>query len=492
MSTIISNDHTGDLGFTSGDDEVEILEGVTVTGSLDLDTGSEDTLINNGTITYTDDWTGLSAVNGDADQTYIQNNGIIDGDQDRIFGPYPIEWGAGITIEHGTLTLDNGEGASISGSRFGVEIAGYVDANFILYASHDTLINNYGSIEGGDDGIRMHGGTVNNWGTIATDASFDLSDLGVIWAAYDGISSFGTDGQGMIVDPVAGLTTVNNHEDGVIAGIRSGMFLSGGGTVTNEGLIQGGDAGVGAQGGSFTGNATPNATPLTVINSGSIVADGTGVGGFSIDQPAAIASLGDMGMTNIENEGLISSVGDGIFARTSIYLENSKGGVIEGDTDADGNGVAIRSSTDEGSEDPLTASFGDVVINAGVINGDILLGKGDDSITLEKTSEVNGDIHLGAGDDVIQIEKKGEIDGTIFGDEGADTFSFGKKFEETSIGDFEDGIDLIDLSEAKKYGFDDLEITQNGADAHIMVGKSLIVLENFDATNLDASDFLFD
>lgn len=93
------------------------------------------------------------------------------------------------------------------------------------------------------------------------------------------------------------------------------------------------------------------------------------------------------------------------------------------------------------------------------------------------------------GDDRID---GGQGHDALSGDAGADTFVYSANHGNDIITDFTDGEDRIDLSALTGIaGFGDLTIVQDGHDARIDTGEGTITLYNFDAIDLDASDFVF-
>ncbi|SDE49189.1 hypothetical protein [Kordiimonas lacus] len=460
-TTIIDSDQLGDVLLTDADDEVLVTSGVLVDGRIDLAGGDVNSLVNGGVISFGGELlTGRGAVESDADQTLVTNNGSIISTAWLTNGEEPFGWGGALAIGNGTLTLTNNETGLISGLRFGIEIAGVYTESGIV-ASSDTTIVNHGLIEGGDDGIRMHGGTVDNWGTIQSAGDWVI---GGGWSAYDGISSFALSTTDE-ADIAAGLTTINNHEGGVLDGIRAGAMLSGGGHVVNDGLFTGGEAGIGVQG--IQPDGSDIQSPFSLVNNGVIEGRGDGSGdGLGLVDTVGVGLFGLIGDASIENNGLIASADDGIFALSSVSIVNGEDGVIEADTDGDGEGYAILLSSlpDE------VSSVDDTVVNYGLIDGDVSLGAGDDSFTFGRGGEVNG---------------------AVSGGDGADVFVFEKKADGGVISDFEDGVDLIDLSDLPKGHVKHMDVSQEGDDTYITVGKTLIILEDFNAGNISADDFIF-
>ena len=101
----------------------------------------------------------------------------------------------------------------------------------------------------------------------------------------------------------------------------------------------------------------------------------------------------------------------------------------------------------------------------------------------------------------------GEGNDTLYGGGGGDRFDFAGNFGHDGIRDFEDGLDRINRvglrgdNGGDPLGFNQLIVTQDGADTHIAIdlyrdgiadaGYGEIDLVGFDAGNLSAADFQF-
>ena len=152
---------------------------------------------------------------------------------------------------------------------------------------------------------------------------------------------------------------------------------------------------------------------------------------------------------------------------------------------------------------------GDDTLQASGLVAEVSGGEGDDTITVSGT--FMGLAHGGEGDDVItggaagiDILVGGEGDDTLaggagtnhlHGGEGDDTFVIAAGQTLTTIYDFTDGDDTIDLSNISGItGFDNLTITADGDDAVIDLsshGAGSVRLENVDVSDLDVDDFVF-
>jgi Ca2+-binding RTX toxin-like protein len=92
------------------------------------------------------------------------------------------------------------------------------------------------------------------------------------------------------------------------------------------------------------------------------------------------------------------------------------------------------------------------------------------------------------GDDVLDGGTGKDV---LDGGGGADTFVVGPDSGRDRIADFEQGIDLIDLS-ATGLAFDDLEIHRRGSDRQVVVaGDAVIDVRGDHLAPLTAADFLF-
>ena len=127
-------------------------------------------------------------------------------------------------------------------------------------------------------------------------------------------------------------------------------------------------------------------------------------------------------------------------------------------------------------------------------NGDdrIFGGRGDDTLT---GGEGNDVLKGGPGEDVFIVD--GDDMDVLYGGPDKDTFRFfPSDLGGGSIRDFSDGEDVIDLTEfAGINSMDDLEIISHGDNVQIEVSGTdyltIIILSDFDVSNLDAADFLF-
>ena len=140
---------------------------------------------------------------------------------------------------------------------------------------------------------------------------------------------------------------------------------------------------------------------------------------------------------------------------------------------------------------------GDDIVYAEEGDDTIYGGEGDDRLFGGEGSDT---IDGGAGDDAIEGNEGddtltgGTGDDSLTGGSGADTFVYSSGDGKDTITDFTNGTDAIDLSAISSItGFSDLTVTQDGDDTKIDLGENVgeIILEDFTATDLDATDFDF-
>lgn len=188
-----------------------------------------------------------------------------------------------------------------------------------------------------------------------------------------------------------------------------------------------------------------------------------------------------------------------------LHSQSAAGGNAEGDTF---EGMVDVSYTDaEGAEQ--AESLPDVEHLTGSSHNDVLAGDRRDNVLKGGAGDDTLYGGPGGGDD-IQVGNAGNDrlfggqgndrlagdtgDDQLSGGSGADVFVFAPGHGADTITDFTDTEDKIDLETFELLGFDDLVIssTTDGASIDLSAhGGGTILLEGFDMSNLDASDFLF-
>ncbi len=405
------------------------------------------------------DGTGVNLVNGgDILGTGDQRNGTVyaDGTADDFAVDNLV-----------TGTIDAGEGNE--GSGFGAEIVG--ENAFTL--NNDGLIQGRGNAAAGTnaagDGIRI--GNVGNAGTFTgsiTNAGTVLSE-----------GANGTVGAFRAVNNVNFQGQLVNEEGGVFAGVQNGVYFGtgdhNGGSFVNRGTVTSDSRAVNIDGEGLevvnegeilgTGNqrngtvyADGTADNYTFNNTG-LVDAGLGNNGSAVSLQTGDVE-GDIVSAAILNEGTLqgrgdavegNQVGDGLRLFTSQSEAGFAGvvvneGLIAGSETSDAAagirvdgglnllGAILNEGEIRGTVNAIDASdAGDVTIvndDEGVINGNVLLGAGDDIFVDLGTT--NGNIDGGAGDDVLIA---GDADNVLTGGLGNDFIDGG------------DGIDTADFSD---------------------------------------------
>ncbi|MAC78987.1 MAG: hypothetical protein CML66_13080 [Rhodobacteraceae bacterium] len=124
----------------------------------------------------------------------------------------------------------------------------------------------------------------------------------------------------------------------------------------------------------------------------------------------------------------------------------------------------------------------------GAANGDdLVLGlQGNDVLSTGLGQDI---VFGGLGDDEIRIGSGSKI---VFGGADADTFAFlADTAGYTYIGDFEDGIDRVDLSQLGVRSLADVDIARHSQGAVITIGNLVIDLRTDRPDLLGAEDFIF-
>ena len=157
----------------------------------------------------------------------------------------------------------------------------------------------------------------------------------------------------------------------------------------------------------------------------------------------------------------------------------------------------------DGEDNILKGEDGDDVLYGGPAGGDdemygdngddrIFGGRGNDILT---GGEGNDLLKGGPGEDILIVD--GDDMDVLYGGPDSDTFRFfPSDLGGGSIRDFSDGEDVIDLTEFSGISsMDDLEIIGHGDNVQIEVSGTdyltIIILSDFEMSDLDNSDFLF-
>ena len=325
---------------------------------------------------------------------------------------------AGVFFD-GSGTVTNQAGGLISNTSTAVQFAGAGSVldnagtisntnaySAVYFGDSGSVVNRAGGGIAGDSwGVQINGanGAVSNAGSITagaravhlTGANATLGNSGVISGGQHGVVSLGT-------------ATVSNDLGGAIAGtIYSAVYVGGAGsTVTNAGLMTGGNAAI-----YVTGAGT------AVTNTGTIRITG------GSDNTVVSGVYSSAGGTTVTNSGQIDSSLDGgrgiYLAGGTGAITNQSGGTIAGN----GTGAAIlltgagytldlqAGSTVDGLIDASAATGLNTVTLGGTLNGGYAGGTGADDIMLTGGMSVSGLIDGGTGTDALILG--GAIDGSL-------------------------------------------------------------------------------
>ncbi|MCG7521570.1 CHRD domain-containing protein [Ruegeria sp. Ofav3-42] len=407
------------------------------------------------------------ALNIDGTGLQVENEGSILGTGDQRNGTAYADGTADDFAVSNSGRIDAGDWNQ--GSGFGAEIGGAADGANTFTLDNTGIIQGRGnagaatSLAG--DGVRI--GNVGNVGT--TDAT--ITNTGEI--ASEGAN--GTVAGVRVVNGVNFQGTLTNA--GIISGVQNGVYFGtgdhAGGSFVNEGLVSSDSRALNIDGDGLevensgtifgTGNqrngtvyADGTADNYTFTNTG-LVDAGEGNNGSAISLQTGDLS-GDIVSAAILNDGVLqgrgdavegNQVGDGLRLFTSQDDASFAGvvvneGLIAG---SEGSGAAAGIRVDgglnllgailnegeiRGTVNAIDASdAGDVTIvndDEGVINGNVLLGEGNDIFVDLGTT--NGDINGGAGDDVLIAGNANNVltgglgNDFIDGGEGTDTADF--------------------------------------------------------------------
>jgi RTX calcium-binding nonapeptide repeat (4 copies) len=285
---------------------------------------------------------------------------------------------------------------------------GSTTANAILLAGATSTAFIAGTLFGGSaNGVAsVVEGTLNIASTGAVTGNEGLGNGAVLMNTGASVSNDGSitssGGYGIIVNGLGSSVINAGHVTGGTGGVFMGLFDSDGQTLTNTGSIT---AGARPMSGARYGHGVQvEGDGIVVFNAGTIIATGTGragihLGGYS---PAEFAS----GL-RVTNDGVIQSL---------------RGWGIDGIENLNAGFTLHNSGTISGSLGAVRGTGGaDVVVNTGVIAGNVALGAGLDTYrgaAAAAAVSVDG----GAGFDLLA---GGVFDDSLYGGSDGDTLRGG-------------------------------------------------------------------
>jgi autotransporter-associated beta strand protein len=354
--------------------------------------------------------------------------------------------GAGVFFESsGTLT--NQASSSIAGGAGGtphIPNSGIGGAG-VSFNAGGTLTNEAGaSISGGKGGST----SFSNGGNGGTGISFNGSGMltngpGAIIAGGTGGSSDNIGGNGGTgVSFVSDGTLTNQTEASISGGDGgdgrntvgstggAGVFFNGRGAVTNEARasISGGRGG--ASGTNFLGTGGTGGSGV-VFNAGGTLTNGAGAsisGGIGSTASIDFGGYGGTGVSFMNGDGTLTNEtgasisggdggassnnsggngGNGVSFNRGGTLTNEAGASISGGK----GGAANRDVGMDGTGVSFAGGIG-ILINAGTINGGVLMGKYANSVTLIPGGVINGDLNMGPDNFQSNYQSILTLDGT--------------------------------------------------------------------------------
>ena len=305
-----------------------------------------------------------------------------------------------------------------------------------INASDDLSVVNSGRIESGDDGVQGDSGTVEN----AAGGTITAADKAV---TFDGDATVTNDGTITAGDEgvEAGDATVTNT--GRITAVEDAVQVATG-DITNAGTIESTDPSGGGDGLDIDDGS--------VVNSGTISAiDGAGI---DVDGPVA-----DAGETNPND------IGD-------LTVENS-------DTIRGLIGIQVETeSFTEDDEEFFPNASAQIITNSGIIEGTdgtaMLLGAGEDVLTLLDGAQVIGETLFGEDNDLLAFDATVDGYDSLFdGGAGTDRVEF--------------AFDLSFLRTSTEIAPNTVSLGFSGTDVDFDV-----TLANFESFHIGGEDFTFD
>ncbi len=389
-------------GSTATLSDVRVVNGNAVFGGLD----SVVNLVAGGTI-QSQNGTGVFLTGADGE---VNNAGSITASSNGVFS------NGGLTLTNAATGTINAVFAVVAVQNLDLTNDGVIAATNTafnssgIYAGGTGAISNTGTITSGSNAIYTQGaGTLTNSGLIRGGGAASTVRLfgagsSVTNLANGEITTTGT-GAGLYLDGL-GATVVNS---GTIRGGNAVNFVSGGGALTNDGILVGTTAsGVFGNGATtvdnLTGGSITGATNgVSVTGVGTLTNDGTitGTAGYG----ALLQAGGE-----ITNTGSITGAQGGVRSLAALILTSSGG--ISGPLNAvesvgvfDDNLTFLAGSTTDGAV--LTNGGDDLISLAGALNGVLDAGDGADTVTLVDTARFTATLDGGAGVDAFVLDGSG-------------------------------------------------------------------------------------
>ncbi|MHD0316584.1 autotransporter domain-containing protein [Fusobacterium sp. THCT1E2] len=281
-------------------------------------------------------------------------------------------------------------------------------------------------------------GSGNGYGVYTEQRIITLTNIGIIYGKTNAIWNYGTidysNNYGILATKGSSAingTITNKSNYGLYIEDTTGIVTAGGGgiktvkvgdlerdmTIKNAPIS--GGSGIGTSTDSFAFSGTSNEFNNSVLNGKS---DTLKVSG-----------------TDREVKGsIINAYGTEVAFGEADKKLTLSGTVVNGGVE-ETNKIAVSGS---GGGDTLILQSGEVRYVGGstgtqntIINGNIAMEGGADTITVDMGAIINGNVDMGDGDDVLNIANGGKINGTLDGKTGNDTLNFDSPVTRTSNSD---------------------------------------------------------
>ena len=268
-------------------------------------------------------------------------------------------------------------------------------------------ISNLGVIYGSASAIKNDAsttiGSLNNYGILATKGSSVVANSGTLTTENN---------YGLYIEKSTGIVTVDagkasNDPTEIIVGYdENGDPIKRDLAIKNA-VIQGG-SGSGTSTDSFVFLSNPTEFNNAILN--------------GKDKTLKVS-----GVDNKITGSIINAYGTAVAFEGADGQLTLSGTTVNGGTD-EANNITV-SGSDNG--DTLILQSGEVEYAGGgkgtqntIINGNIDMKAGDDTLTLAKGTIINGNTGMGDNDDILTVEAGSIINGTLDGGMGSDTLSF--------------------------------------------------------------------
>lgn len=385
------------------------------------------------------------------------------------------------------------------------------DAVFSQYFDPSTLDGTNGFVLNGIDAEDVSGISVSNAGDVNGDGIDDVI-IGALDADPNGNIDAGESymlfGSSAAFAANIDLSTLDGSNgfviNGVEAGDKSGFSVSAAGDVNGDGI---GDILIGELGNTATsnesyvvfGSSTPFSASLNLSSldgSNGFVIHGITTGDRSGYSVSSAGDINGDGFDDILVGAPVTGANAGesyvIFGSDQAFsasldlstLDGNNGFTLRGVVDGDSSGWSVSGAGDVNGD-----GIDDIIIGAPYGDPSGANAAGESYVIYGSTSSWQAVYDLSWLGKTI-FSSTAAID-VFEATDTADVFDFGANWNDDTLNGFQDGVDLLDLSDTGLV-FADLTITQVGADTLIEdAGGNSITLSGFTSTDITVDDFIF-